>query len=347
MKKILLALGTIAVVICALHSQANAETVSASAWAKTWVGNLESKEVRTFDTSDVEKSVLEKCSDCDNKENLKKARKSFAKGQFDEAIASYEAIPRGNTAWLNAVEEKGWAFFRKEDYEKTLSQTKTLLSPQFGDIVNSEAYLLQSLTQLKMCDYKGVFETHTKFKEKQKARVMAIQSLSETGWNDSIAKVVEKVDQFPMKLEDMTDAVQKLPLLTYKDVEFQKQLFRFKASQKAMTLVADKYPRVLVSLQKINAKSLESLKSRIQELAEKESQNNFKVVQKLNLVEVEAIHRVHTDLELAQTMFKKGNFKNVDEDQLVFMDDGLPWIDELDKFEVAGKVCAKGIRRKM
>ncbi|XGC82201.1 hypothetical protein ACES2L_06850 [Bdellovibrio bacteriovorus] len=347
MSKILLALATFVLALVAFHSQANAETVSATAWAKAWVKNLEDKKTRTFDTEDVEKSIVAKCVDCDSKANLKNARKLFAKGDFDAALSAYNSIPRGEANWLAAVEEKGWAYFRKEDYEKTLSQTKTLLSPQFGEIVNSEAYLLQSLTQLKMCDYKGVFETHTKFKEKQKSRVMEIQNLAKTGWNDGLATVIAKADKFPMKLEDMTDSVQKLPLLTYKDVEFQKQLFRYKASLKAMAALDGRHDKVVASLQKINAKSLEALKNRLQEIASAETENNFKVIQKLNLVEVEAIHRVHTDLELSQSLFKKGNFKNVDDDQLVFMDDGLPWIDELDKFEVAGKVCAKGIRRKM
>ncbi|WP_413944530.1 hypothetical protein [Bdellovibrio sp. HCB-162] len=348
MMKLVFALSAIAIVVCGLHSQAlAADRVSASDWAKSWVKSLESNGASSFNTSSLEKKALGSCSDCDNKASLKKARSQFAKGQFDEAISTYNEIPRGNTYWLSAVEEKGWAYFRQENYEKALAQTKTLLAPQFAEVSNSEAFLLQSLTQLKICDYKGVFETHQIFKEKQKNRIMEVQNLAKSGWNDSLAQVLRKADQFPLTLDDMGDSVQRLPLMIYKDVEFQKQALRFKASQRAMELVGSDYPRVKASLDKINQEAFRSLKDRVQELAQEETNENFKIIQKLNLVEVEAIQRVHTDMNMAEELYKKGKFQEVTDDKLVFMDDGRPWIDELDKFEVAAKTCAKGIRRKM
>lgn len=348
MMKSVFTLSTMAILVCGLHSQALAtDRVSSAEWAKTWVKSLEGNNAQAFNTNALEKKALGSCSDCENKDSLKKARNLFAKGQFDAAINSYNEIPRGNTYWLSAVEEKGWAYFRQENYEKALAQTKTLLAPQFAEVSNTEAFLLQSLTQLKICDYKGVFETHQIFKDKQKNRIMEVQKLAQTGWNESLAQILRKADEFPLTLDDMGETVQRLPLMIYKDVEFQKQALRFKVSQRAMELVDSKYPRVKNSLDKINQESFRALKDRVQELAQEETNENFKIVQKLNLVEVEAIQRVHTDMNMAEELYKKGKFQEVQDDKLVFMDDGRPWIDELDKFEVAAKTCAKEIRRKM
>lgn len=324
-----------------------AERVSVTEWAKALSADLNNKKALTISTVNLEKSALGNCEDCDNKATLKKARDLFAKGQFNEAIAAYNEIPRGNTYWLMAVEEKGWAQFRQDNFEKALAQSKTLLAPQFAEIANSEAFLLQSLTQLKICDYKGVFETHQTFKEKQKARIMEVQKLAQTGWNDSLTKFLKRADKFPLTLGDMGEAVQRLPLLIYKDIEFQKQALRFKASERALALIDIKNDRLVQSLEKINDQAFRALKQRVQELAQTETNENFKVIQKLNLVEVEAIQRVHTDMNLSEKNYNKGKFQKTSDDQLVFMDDGKPWIDELDKFEVAAKTCNKGIRRKM
>ena len=323
------------------------ERVSASEWAQKLMQSLNDSKTVSLSTAAIEKQALGTCSDCDNKEALKKARALFAKGQYDEAIAAYNEIPRGNIYWLTAVEEKGWAQFRKDNFEKALAQSKTLLAPQFAEIANSEAFLLQSLTQLKICDYKGVFETHQTFKEKQKNRVMEVQKLAQSGWNDSLTQFLKKADKFPLTLDDMGNAVTKLPLLIFKDVEFQKQALRFKASERAIGLLGSKNPKLNQTLEKMNTDAFRALKNRVQELAQVETNENFKIIQKLNLVEVEAIQRIHTDLNLSEELYRKGQFQQVSDDQLVFMDDGKPWIDELDKFEVTAKTCAQGIRRKM
>lgn len=324
-----------------------AQKVSAADWAQKLVQALNESKNVSLSTAAIEKQALDTCSDCDQKEALKKARTLFAKGNYDEAISSYSEIPRGHVYWLAAVEEKGWAQFRKDNFEKALAQSKTLLAPQFAEIANSEAFLLQSLAQLKICDYKGVFETHQIFKEKQKNRIMEVQKLAQTGWNDSLTQFLKKADKFPLTLDDMGSAVTQLPLLIFKDIEFQKQALRFKATERAIALLGTKNQKLNQTLEKMNTAAFRALKNRIQQLAQVETNENFKVIQKLNLVEVEAIQRIHTDLNLSEELYRKSQFRQVSDDQLIFMDDGKPWIDELDKFEVVAKTCAQGIRRKM
>lgn len=339
-------------VMASFRAKAADERFSINEWNTQLASALKSgglaKASPLLDVKSFEKKALV-CLSCDNKKNMTEGRKVFAQGKHEKALELYSKIPKGSDYWFEAVEEKGWAYFRQDDLEKTLAQTKTLISPQFADVVNSEAFLLQSLSQLRMCDYKGVFATHNLFKEKQKARIMGIQELATTGMNEAFSKIIATADTLPLKLSDVSAGISTLPLLFYKDKELQSELMKFKMSQKGLdTLKAAKTSvKVQNQLQKMNENSFAALKNRMKELAQEETNANFKVVQKLNLVEVEAIQRVHTDLQLSESLYNENKFQKVDDDKLVFMDDGRPWIDELDKYEVAAKACTKNIRRKM
>ncbi|AHI05626.1 hypothetical protein BDW_05600 [Bdellovibrio bacteriovorus W] len=338
-----LSLCTSVILIVGASSALASERVSTSEWAKNW----STQKNKTFSTQSLEAKALSLDLDKKNKSSLDLARKQFAQGQFDQALSNYDKIPRGDDQWLLAVEEKGWAHFRKEDYSKALSQSKTLLAPQFSDIVSPEAYLLQSLSQLRICDYQGVFETHQTFKEKQRNRMIKVQSLSETGFSDAVATVLKKADSFPLTLADLGDSARELPLLIHRDKEFQTQALRIKAAEKALAALPAGSTKLERQIRQSQNRAMTALKKRIKEIALAENEANFKAIQKLNLVEVEAIQRVHTDLGLEADQFEKTKFQKVGSDKLVFMDDGRPWIDELDKYEVATKACVKNIRRKM
>jgi hypothetical protein len=297
-------------------------------------------------------------NEVDNKTKLHKARELFAHAEFDSAIEVYNQIPRGSDYWFQAVEEKGWSFYRKGESEKAIAQSKTLLSPPFSELVSSEAYFLQSLSQLKLCDYKGIFVTHQLFKEKQKSHILEIQKLAASGMNDALQTVVEKTDALPLQGNEITESLMHLPAFYYKDLSFQAELMRFKLSQKGLNILAEEsshieaLPKSLQkslpkNLEKINQESFEKLKTRMAALAKQEVEANHKIIQKLNLIEVEAIQRIHTDLSIKNELYSKGKFRSTNADQLIFMDDGLPWIDELDKFEVIAKSCPQNLRRKM
>lgn len=304
---------------------------------------------RLLDFKALEKQALIS-ADLINKDRIEKARDLFAAKKFDEAIELYSQIPRGSDYWFQAVEEKGWSFYRKNQTEKAIAQSRTLLSPPFSEVVNSESYFLQSLSLLKICDYKSVFATHQLFKEKQKNRISEIQKLSETGYNDTVKDLMEKAEQFPLTGKDLAATLLHLPVLYFKDLNLQANLLKYKLSAKALEILISESSNLQSlpkALEKLNQDSLEKFKKRMAVLASEESTANKKIVQKLNLIEVEAIQRIHTDLSINKDLYSKGKFKDAKEDDLVFMDDGLPWIDELDKFEVAAKACPQNLRRKM
>ncbi|MGE5086535.1 MAG: hypothetical protein ACM3MG_09565, partial [Bacillota bacterium] len=128
-----------------------------------------------------------------------------------------------------------------------------------------------------------------------------------------------------------------------------RQMLKFKVSQKAMEILSGNgtQAKLQEQLKKINQDAFLKIKSRLKVLAAAETAENKRIIGKLNLVEVEAIQRIHTDQSMDQKNFTTHKFKKVGEDQLVFMDDGHPWIDELDKYDVATKACPQNIRRKM
>lgn len=325
------------------------EDFTASLKSETNKSNTSKRPLELIDFDKLDKKLFATCDDCDNKAKMRTARTLYAKGQYDSARTTYDQISKGSPYWLEAVEEKAWTYFRQNQLEAALAQVKTLLAPQFASYVGSESYFLQSLAQLKSCNYKEVFETTRLFKEKQKPRLANIQILSKTGMNEALKNVLSETDKFPMRFSDIGENAPRLPHLFFKDIEFQRQLLRYKLSEKALNaLKADgDISKLQSTFENIKATSAVQLQARIKQLAIQETNENFKIVQKLNLVEVEAIQRLHVDLEPGKSVFKKGQFNNTNSDQLIFADDGRPWIDELDKYEVRMNACTQNLRRKM
>jgi len=332
-----------------------AERFSVKTWQENLSATIQTKNsaaiAKAIKIDDLQKLVIKDCTDCENKQLMKTARDLFAKGNYEEARTVYDNISKSSDYWLESVEEKGWTYFRQNRFDDVLAQTKTLLSPPFNDYVRSEAYFLQSLSHLKVCDYKDLFLTNSLFKEKMKSRLLSIQKLSESGMNDSFLQFISKASQFPLKLEDVGPLAKDLPYLFFKDTELQGELLKYKASQAALAALSQNlgiqnsaHQKKLETTKLIAA---QNLKKRMQKIAIQETEENFKIVQKLNLVEVEGIQRLHFDVDLDQKIFMKEKFKDTSADQLVFVDDGRPWIDELDKYEVRSKFCPQNIRRKM
>lgn len=329
-----------------------AQTLSVEDWGRQFSQSLDAKQsqkaLALLDFKKLETQVTT-CVNCELKKKIREARERFAKGQFDQALSLYNQIPKGADYWFEAIQEKGWSYFRKNDAEKAIAQTKTLLSPQFSEVVSAEAYFLQALSQLKICDYKGIFETTQLFKEKQKARILSVQKMTTEGFNNAFLNSLKTVKTFPLKASELGDSLTATPVLYYKDVDLQKAILRFKFSQKALEVLRLRQTQATLQTQldKINQEAFAQMKERLKVLAQQENEDNSKILTKLNLVEVEAIQRIHSDMSLDQNMFSKGEFKDTHEDQLIFMDDGRPWIDELDKYDVAAKACPQNIRRKM
>lgn len=332
---------------------AQASVLDLNKWSSDFDSALKANKISAaqdlMDIKSLKKTAIPKCVDCDSKETIRQARLAFEKKQYQKAIDLYNKIPKSSEYWFEAVEERGWAYFNAQETEKAIAQTKTLISPQFSEIVNTEAYFLRSLAQLRICDYQGIFGTTQDFKDRQRARVLAVREMKSRGYTPEVEKAVAKVTSFPIKRTEIAESLLKAPVLYYKDLQVQEQILRLKIAENALAVLATKngFENLRNSAAKMKTNSISSLSKRLKQLAEQEDAINTKVVQKLNLIEVEAIQRVHTDQKIAEELYSEQDFKKTNTEKLVFMDDGRPWIDELDKYEVISKSCPSNVRRKM
>lgn len=354
-KKVVAGFSAVTLLTLPVFSQTKSSAVKTD--VKTWSmafanaleNNKSAENKNLLDFRAIESKVVPSCIDCVSQEKMKQARQSFEKNDLSTAEKLYNEIPKSSDSWFEAVEERGWIAFRQDRFESALAQSKTLLSPQFASIVNAEAYLLQALSQLRICDYEGVLKTNSLFKDKQKNRITEIQNLIKTGQNQALIDFLSQVKTFPLDSGEFTSSLSSLPGLFYRDIKVQKAVLNYKLAEAGINVSeemdSNTYKNQLTVIKK---RSFQQLKSRIKELAQAETNKNFKSIQSLNLIEVEVIQRIHHDLDIKEKLYsKESNFKDVNSDKLVFMDDGHPWIDELDKYEVKTKSCDKNIRRKM
>lgn len=334
--------------------------IKVSEWTQKLRKNLRGTDVnlvlQTLQTSDLLKS-LEHQPASPHRQTLLNARKLYAKGQYKAAIAQYDRIPKGTDEWLEAVEEKGWAFYRQGLTDRSMAQAKTLLSPTFRGIVGTEPFYLQSLSQLKVCDYVSVLETHKLLRESQRERMVSIQELADKGDSPAVQTVLRRTDRFPLTLADLGDQASTLPRQFHRDVQVQKAMLQIRLAEAAIPVLqesAAQNPRYrslsmrqIRRMQNLASKGRRDLAARTRTLGERETSENFDLLQKINIIEVETIQRVHIDQSLDRALYSKGEFSKTSVDHLVFLDDGHPWIDELDKFQVRLNACPGKVRRKM
>lgn len=94
------------------------------------------------------------------------ARTHYGFKQFRYALFYYDKISRDSEAWLEALFESSWAYFRLGNYEKSLGNLITLHSPFFVDEYFPESLVLEAITYYENCRYpeaRGIldnFELH-------------------------------------------------------------------------------------------------------------------------------------------------------------------------------------------
>jgi len=81
------------------------------------------------------------------------ARTHYSFQQFRAAIFYYNKISRDSAAWLDALFESSWAYFRLADYEKALGNLVTLHAPFFTAEYFPESLILKAVTYYENCRY--------------------------------------------------------------------------------------------------------------------------------------------------------------------------------------------------
>jgi hypothetical protein len=254
----------------------------------------------------------------DEQNTFSRARQLFEMKKFNEALIEYNKIPQKSDRYLLALEEKAWTYIHLDQYDKALAAARTLTSPALSGLTTTEPFLLKAIVQLKICDYVGVFQTLNEFKTQKKEQIIAIQDLAKKRQNTVSRLTLEKWMQNTDDWKNLGPALAQMPQLFYKD--------------KIMLLSAKQ-------------KSMSKLEKRLQELAIIENNENHRILQKLNLIEVEGVQRVHI---ASQFNDKQGETLEKNKDDLVFKDskDDL-WLDELDSYQATIDRCQKKSGRTM
>jgi hypothetical protein len=238
-----------------------------------------------------------------------KARAAFKANKFQVAINEYSKIEKDSLRWPMAKEEKSWAHFRLKQYEKALSDVRSLTNPYMQSQIDLEPFLLQSLILLYNCDYKGVFKTIKDMKEKMAPFVSSMETLGQGQMTEvqtnALSKLIDKKDYRGMLPEEFHE----LPRRFYLDQIAASALKSGNASQ---------------------------LKIRLQVLARTEDSKNHKMLQFLRLVEVEAIQRAFVP---NQFNGKLASSMNKDSNTMVFQNDEELWADEIDKTQADINLC--------
>lgn len=133
----------------------------------------------------------------------------FQAGKYAEASEQYDLVAKSSPYWLKSLEEKAWAHYHLKKTGKSLAILKTLTNPVFADEVSPEVYFLQSLNQLKTCDYLAVFKTIEHFKKVARTPLAEAEQKANAG--DRAAKA---------KVNEYSDVISKLQLTEVEAIQY-------------------------------------------------------------------------------------------------------------------------------
>jgi tetratricopeptide (TPR) repeat protein len=238
--------------------------------------------------------------------NLNLARKFYEKNELDKAIDYYDKVSKASDYWVESIEEKAWAYTRKNEFEKAIGTLKSVLNPVFAPYVGPETYVLSAFIDLKMCDYKSAFDKITKFKSEMLPRVQALESITTSPDSEFVNTWVKKLAKGDITTGDQLGKdLTKLPRYIQRDTK-------------------------------------EITNERMKFLAKKDLEEISKNLKKMKVIEIEVAQRSFTfeKTKQAKLKFDKRKSANI----LVFPDEqnSEVWLDEIGKYEVKANKCPGG-----
>ncbi len=280
------------------------------------------------------------------------ARMLFQNGYFEPAFRYYDKIPKGADLYLEAQEEKAWAYMRRGEPQNTLAVTQTLVSPVLRGQISAETWFLRSLAQLKVCDYLGAVQSLNSFPKEFKDRTVALEALGSGKAKPArVQKVLERMKDKPMSFGDMAQMAGPMPRALPRD-EKTKYLLHVQRVLEAEAASAEKLYGLSLKVaggqepfeelknkisQRLELTKNESL-ARVRALAAREVEDTRKIVSKMHIVEAELIQRIDAapkvSKQLAAADVKKGSTGSVAKDTLTFPLEKEFWFDELTNYRV-------------
>lgn len=279
------------------------------------------------------------------------ARILYQKGDLDGALKAYNQIPKSSSLWIESVEERAWIHLRQNDFDKALGESITLLSPALAPLVGPESYYLANFLSLKACDYPRIFKNSETFKARHSSRLKDIEDLATKGSNKSLNGILESFEKKGVSLESAGANVSAIPRSAFRDQKFLAAMqSRYqilaemnKANELAQTQTALGEIRALTKFQgegRVEAdRNRQIAVQRLRALAKAELQEYRQILNKLHVVEAEAIQRLHVDDSLKGERSKLA--KNEDDGEVLVFPYTTEevWFDELDNYKARVKDC--------
>ncbi|MES2963921.1 MAG: hypothetical protein V4760_08525 [Bdellovibrionota bacterium] len=126
---------------------------------------------------------------------LSLGRLHYENGEYTKAIEAYGQVAKGGQAWLEALEEEAWAQFRRGQPQDSISRLKTVTSSAFTEKTSSEPFFLLGLAQLRVCDYKAVFQTIEKFKGRFLGKTKSLEASNKSSDKAALKEIGETVQK--------------------------------------------------------------------------------------------------------------------------------------------------------
>lgn len=279
------------------------------------------------------------------------ARVLYQKGDLEAALQSFHEIPKSSNLWVESVEERAWTHLRRDDYDKALGETVTLLSPALAKLVGPESYYLTNLLALKVCDYPRIFKTSELFKTRHKGRLAAFEEFTKTGSNKNMNELLARLEQKGVSIEAAGPQVEWLPRAAYRDHKFLRFMESRREwlaeSKKADELIANgdalgaspQIQRLAQDSRAIADRLKQFAYARVRTLASAELNEYRQNLDKMHIIEGEVIHRLAVDDNLKGQRSKLAKVED-NGDVLVFpYNSNEVWFDELDNYKARVKDC--------
>jgi tetratricopeptide (TPR) repeat protein len=273
------------------------------------------------------------------------ARMLYQDNKLDLAMKYYDKISKGSDYWLESVEEKAWIYARLNNFERALGEMKTALSPAFASQVGPESYFLATLANLKVCDYASIFDILKTFKERNQARILEIQKLATTGHNQTSDQALVKLENGVETWADLGPDLDKVPRFVNRDetlnraISLQRMGHQQKAEITKLTSENSYYSAFASSADQTSKNLEQRAPLRLKVLAQADVAEMKKNLMKLQLVDAEAVHRMHVGQTYAQEV-KGGTEKSKVKDTIEFpYENNEIWLDEIDHYQASTKGC--------
>lgn len=303
--------------------------------------------------------------------NLTAARVLYQNGYLDQAIRYYGKIDNKSDYWFEAVEEQAWAELRLGRPQNTLAHSQTLLTPALAADIGPEPFYLDSLANLKICDYGQVSEGLKSFRSRFKTKASKLLGLKEQPDNQAVKKLfrtlakgrarMPQLGRFGTELprhstrdENLFFLVQRHTRLAAESEQAKRLYSQSLAEGTALVGFQAKMEKFRKSIAQRARNSYTASLNRVRALADSEITEISSVLKKMQIVEAELIQqlslsdRVISDTSNLKVKLKKGTTGSKDKYSLSFPFQGELWFDELNNYQIdVAKGCQSGKTKAM